>query len=140
MLHLEPGTRQQVLRLESKKVSHRKRVDQALFAAVGMRHVIDELDLIGLRRPIVGDEPMTPGHAPAIRHDELGFLTKFEPSRLIDERVERRIEEVEDERSSIHQMPANAPEACELVLDGDQMLERAKRDRDQGEDAIKLEG
>src|SRR5882672_7174860 len=105
MLDCESRADQQVLQLESKEVPQSKRVDQALFTSVRVRHVIHQLEVADLSEPIVPDRLVAANDAPAVRHGEFGFCSNFVAYRPIHESVERRIEDIQDERSAIHQVP-----------------------------------
>src|SRR2546428_11241466 len=121
MLDCESRADQQVLQLESKEVPQSKRVNQALFASVGMRDVIHELEIADLIEAIVSDPLRVPADASAVRHLEFGFLRDFFAQRRVHESVKGRIEDIQNERSVIHQVAVNAVETRELVFHGQQV-------------------
>src|SRR2546428_8694479 len=76
MIDREAGARQQVLGLESENTPHLEAVDEALLAAVGMRHVVDELTGVDLRDHVTLEEPMPPDDGAPVRQRERRLLVR----------------------------------------------------------------
>src|SRR5439155_11511290 len=77
MLDREAGARQQVLGLESEDAPHLEAVDEALLAAVGMRHVIDKLTGVDLLDQVALEEPVPPDDGAPVRQGERRLLVSL---------------------------------------------------------------
>src|SRR5262245_45642565 len=139
MIEAEPGTRQQVLGLESENAPHLKAVDKALSAAIGMRHKIDELTGVDLLDQVALEEPVPPDdHAP-VRQGERRLLVSLAAVGRIGESMNGRVEDVEDEPSIRLEMASDGGEAGELFPDRHEMLEWPEWDSHETERATKFE-
>ena len=99
MLHGKSSAIKEVLGLESKKVSQLERVNQALPATVGMGNVVNELMIVDLIEPVAGNRLVPPGDASAVWHLEFRFFGEFLTNWPIDKKIERWIENVEDQHA-----------------------------------------
>ncbi len=117
VLNLESAPGEQVLRLESKLISHCEGMNQALLAAICVRDVVDELDLKELIEAVMCSGPVLPNDAPAIWRREFRFVTALLPNYLIHQRVEVWVEQVENQSTIVSEMTPNGVQTRNLIVD-----------------------
>src|SRR5262245_42128593 len=128
-----------MLGLESKQVAHLEGVDRPLLAPVRVSDVIDQLDLADLIEMVPRDDLVFSNHSTAIGSPELRLLSHFLADRGADQRLEPRVEQIEDQPTTRHQVPSNRIEAGELFGHGSEMLERTKGKGHQMKEPAELE-
>jgi hypothetical protein len=114
-------------------------VDQPLLAAIRMRHVVDQLDVKHLVETVVCDGLVSPENRPAIRCDKRGFLTELLLLLANRQRVERRIEDIENQSPIFSQVLVGGCKAGELFFDCNQVLKGPERNHDQFEGSPEIE-
>src|SRR5262252_3400696 len=139
MIQPEAGAHQQVLSLESENGPHLKAVDKALPAAVGMRHVIDQLTGVDLLDHVALEEPVpSDDHAP-VRQRERRLLVSLGTVGRLGESMNGRVEDVEDEPSIRFEMASDGGEAGELFRHRHEMLEWPEWDSHEAESVAEFE-
>src|SRR4051794_4377085 len=98
-----------------------------------MGDVVNQLDVVDLVDPVVRDGLVSSQDTTAIRRDELRLVTELSPLLRVRKSVQRRIEQIENEMSVFNQMSVSVPQAGELLLRCDQVLEGSIRECDQVE-------
>src|SRR5262245_51413080 len=94
---LKPTTRQQVFGFKAIQVTHWKRVHQAFLAAIGVRDVVNEFNLVNLVQIVPGENLVPPHHAAAVGTRKLGLVAKLLTQIVLDERRKRGVKQVEDQ-------------------------------------------
>ena len=123
MCDFKAGADQQVLGLEAKQISHRKLVDKTFRSTVWVSDVVDQFNSIDLSMTIESHHPIAARNPSTVCRGEVRLVFRL-LARWTSEKLQRGVEEVQDEDTVIDQVPANLLEACELVFDGQQVPER----------------
>src|SRR3972149_2276080 len=139
ILDLEPGSRQQVLRLEAEQVPERKGVHQPLLAAVRMGDVVDQLHVLHLVVEIERCDTIAPDHSSTIGHRERLFVLLFRPVLLVHQAIGVRVEQGQHQPPAVDEMAANTREAGEVVLNAYEVQEGTERRRHQAEPPAQVE-
>src|SRR5256712_14224580 len=104
-------------------------MDQTLLTTARVRDVVNQLEVVHLGESIGRNGLLAPHDAPAIGHRELRLFSVLLPDKTVDQRIECGIEDVENQPAAIHEVPTDRRQTRELIVDGQQMLERTKRNR-----------
>ena len=118
LLHFKPTAHQQMFGLKSIQVPHSKRMHQTFLTTIGVRDVVDELNLVDLAGVVSGDNLVAANHAPTIRSRKLGLVAKFLTQIVPHQHFKRGVEKVKDHPSTINQMLVNRLQAGQLIRDG----------------------
>src|SRR5207249_12336651 len=127
LLDGEACATQQVLDFKPEEIPQCKCVHQAFFPAVGIRHVIDQFVLADLLESVRSRALPAAYHSTTVGHGELGLGIQFLAERPIDQCLQHRIENIENQMTSASQMTSDAGQTGKLVISCQQLLERSER-------------
>src|SRR5262245_42946005 len=100
---------------------------QPFLATIGVRDIVDELDLVDLRGIISADDLIAANYAPTIWSRKLRLIPKFLAHVVPHQCFQRGVENIEDQSAILNQVPMNRRQAGPLLLNGGQMLKRSER-------------
>src|SRR5579863_183548 len=136
----ETGARQEMFSFVPKEVTDAKGVRQAFDASVGVRHVINQLDVVALDRPMEGDGSLAEPHNAAVRQRDLPGNRALLKKEFIVHPARVRLEQVEDEAAAERKVTLRVSEAGQLIIGREQVLKRPERNDDQRERLLELKG
>src|ERR1041385_2392810 len=104
--------------LKTEQITKRKGMDEALFAAVRMGDVVNQLGINDLLVQVAVDDLVSAEDTPTVCGGEPSFGVGLNAEVVFGQSVQPRIEEVENELSVVGEMTAKRRKTCHLVLDG----------------------
>jgi hypothetical protein len=136
----ETGARQKMFSFVPKEVTDAKGIRQALDASVGVRHVVNQLDVVALDRPMESDGSLAEPHNAAVRQRDLPGNRTLLKKEFIVHPARVCLEQVEDEAAVERKVTLRVGEAGQLIVDREQVLKRPERNDDERELLLQIKG